>query len=117
MMSLRVLVLDAQLSSRKLKVASLGALGTRAVYQASHCDKAMAILRQVDGVDIVVCELNNDTLARFDFLLAAARDGLVSAVVLCSALAPQLHRALERINLFARISLAGVVGPDAPVQQ
>lgn len=115
MMSLRVLVLGDQPSSRKPMVDSLGTLGTRAIYQASHCDKAMAILRQAEGVDIVMCELNSDTLEHFDFLLAAAKAGLVRAVVLYSQLSPPLHRAIERINLFSRISLIGVVGRQAPI--
>ncbi|AIG00968.1 protein RocR [Pseudomonas fluorescens] len=113
MMSLRVLVLGAQASSRKPMVEALGALGTRAIYQAGHCEKAMAILRQVEGADIVLCELNSQTLEHFDFLLAAAKAGLVRAVVLYSQLEPSLHRAIERIHLFSRISLIGVIGRQA----
>lgn len=114
MMSLRVLVLDGQLSLRKQTLESLRALGVRAIYQASQCDKALEILQHADGVDIVVCDLNSQKLAYFDFLLIAAKAGLIRAVVLWSALEPQLHRAVERINLFSRISLLGVIGREAP---
>ncbi len=110
MMSLRVLVLDTQLSSRKHLAESLAVLGVRAIYQAGRCDKAMTTLRHAEGVDIVVCELNRDTFEHFDFLLAAAEEGLVNAVVLCCELEPQLHRALERIDLFSKVSLVGVIG-------
>ncbi|SUD46186.1 protein RocR [Pseudomonas fluorescens] len=116
MMSLRVLVLDDQLSRRKQTVESLGVIGVRAIYQANQCDKAMHVLQHADGVDIVVCELNSEKLEYFDFLLLAAKAGLVSAVVLWSQLEPQLHRAVERINLFSRISLIGVIGCDKPAQ-
>ncbi|MBD8092555.1 EAL domain-containing response regulator [Pseudomonas fluorescens] len=116
MKSLRVLVLDAQLSSRKYLVEALGALGALAIYQAGHCDRAMAILRQAEGVDVIVCELSGETLVHFDFLLAVANARLASAVVLRAELQPQLLRALERINLSAKISLIGVISPDAPSQ-
>lgn len=114
MMSLRVLVLDDRLPLRKQMVESLSALGGRAIYQAAHCDKAMKILCQTGGVDIVVCELRHDRMDHFDFLLAAARAGLINAVMLSSAVEPQLHRAVERIHVLANIRLIGVVDGTSP---
>lgn len=117
MMSMRVLVLDSEVPLRKQTVATLNALGIRAIYQASECEKAMEVLHRFEGVDIIMCKLNSENLEYFDFLLLAAKAGLVRAVILLSEVEPQLHRAVERINLFFRINLIGVLGVNGPDQQ
>lgn len=114
MKSLRVLVLGDQSSSRHM-VESISALGGRAIYQARHCDRAMAILRQAGGVDIVVCELKRESMEHFDILLAGAKAGLVSAVLLSTPIEPQLRRAVERISVLWNVAVLGVVGPDTPL--
>jgi EAL domain-containing protein (putative c-di-GMP-specific phosphodiesterase class I)/CheY-like chemotaxis protein len=116
MISLRVLVLENQLPKRKAITDALAGLGVRAVFHAGECDKAIDIIRRADGVDIVVCDLSSEKIGYFDFLLAAGKARLVSAVVLCSALEPQLLRAVERINVLSQIRLIGIISADDPMQ-
>lgn len=116
MISLRVLVLEDQLQRRKALCDALTELGVRAVFHAGERKRAMDVICRADGVDIVMCDLNSEKLGYFDFLLAAGKARLVSAVVLCSALEPQLLRAVERINLFSQIKMIGVLDADVPLQ-
>jgi EAL domain-containing protein (putative c-di-GMP-specific phosphodiesterase class I) len=116
MISLRVLVLENQLPKRKAITDALTGLGVRAVFHAGECDKAIDIIRRTDGVDIVVCDLSSEKIGYFDFLLEAGRERLVNAVVLCSALEPQLLRAVERINVLSQIRLIGIISADDSVQ-
>ncbi|MDB6047351.1 MAG: hypothetical protein JWR17_97 [Pseudomonas sp.] len=117
MISLRVLVLENQLPKRKAITDALTGLGVRAVFHAGECGKAIDVVRRTDGVDIVVCDLSSKNIGYFDFLLAAGKARLVSAVVLCSALEPQLLRAVERINVLSQIRLIGIISADDSMQK
>lgn len=112
MISLRVLVLDDRLSRRKIMLEALAQLGVRAVFHASDYEKAVAILHRAQGVDIVLCDLNQHTSACLDFLMSAGQARLLSALVLSAAMEPQLLRAVERISLFSQIKWVSVVDPQ-----
>lgn len=116
MISLRILVLGDQLPQRRLIIDALTTIGAGAVFHADECEKAMDTLRSIEGVDVVVCDLNNKNLDYFDFLLFAGQARLVKAVVLCSPLEPQLMRAVERLNSFSQLKLIGVMDAEDPVK-
>lgn len=117
MMFFRVLLLDEQLSRCQKTLRALRALGLQAIYQASQCDKAMKILRDIGGVNIIICELNKVNLEYFDFLKICAKEELVNAVIFWSQFDPQLERAIEHINLFSKIRPIGFIGRDPTAEQ
>ncbi|EIK61439.1 EAL domain-containing response regulator [Pseudomonas lactis] len=116
MISFRVMVLGNQASQSEIVVGALSILGVLDVIHVSCCEKAMVTLCSSHGVDILVCDLTNEKLKSFEFLLAVGRARLVSAIVLSSALEPQLLRAIEQIHLFSKIQLIGVMDAADPVK-
>ncbi|NWB54670.1 EAL domain-containing protein [Pseudomonas sp. F8002] len=116
MISLRILVLEDRLPRRKAIAQALTVLGVRAVFQAGECEKALDLIARAEGVDIVICDLSNEKLGYFDFLMLAGRARLVNALILGATLEPQFLRAVECINQFSQLKLIGVMGVVAPVQ-
>ncbi|MBK5437660.1 EAL domain-containing protein [Pseudomonas sp. TH32] len=116
MISLRILVLEDRLPRRKAIAQALTVLGVRAVFQAGECEKALDLITRAEGVDIVICDLSNEKLGYFDFLMLAGRARLVNALILGATLEPQFLRAVECINQFSQLKLIGVMGVVAPVQ-
>ncbi|WP_395602506.1 EAL domain-containing protein [Pseudomonas sp. A1230] len=111
----RILVLENQGFVRNVLVKMLQRLGVRNVVEATDCDQAMIQIHLHGGVDIVMCDLGNRGLDCLGFLRGASQSGMVRAVVLCSELQPELHRALGQMQSLAGLQLLGVL--SRPIQQ
>lgn len=112
MISLRVLVLDDELPSRRITSEMLAKLGVRVVFQASGKEKAMSLVRGANGVDVVICNLNNRRVEYVDFMLSAGKERLINAVVVYAPQEPQLLRALESVRNFLSIKLVDILTTD-----
>ncbi|MFJ2367238.1 EAL domain-containing protein [Pseudomonas sp. NPDC087697] len=109
MNSPRVLVLDNQGFQRDALIDMLQRLGVRDVLLASDAEQALEQLHVSGGVDIVLCDLAGRPLERLEFLRCASQLGRVRAVVLCSELSPELHRAVGQMASLSGLELLGVL--------
>ncbi|MBC8995235.1 EAL domain-containing response regulator [Pseudomonas sp. N40(2020)] len=109
MASPRILVLENQGFARSVLVKMLQRLGVRDVVQATDGEHAMVQMHLYGGVDIVLCDLTDRGLDCLEFLRRASQSGMVRAVVLCSELQPELHRALGQMHSLAGLQLLGIL--------
>lgn len=104
---LRVLVLEDEVFQRSVAVHMLHQLGCPTVYQAAEGAQALAILREVGGVDVAVCDLSMGGMDGVTFLQQAAAEGLIASVIIGSSLAAELRNTVGQMVSLLNITLLG----------
>lgn len=97
MRPVRALVLEAHVSQRTMAINMLQTLGCQEVFSASDGAQALEILRRVGPVDIALCDLRLDGMDGLEFLQLAAKNGLVSSVIINSSLTEDIRLAIHRL--------------------
>lgn len=107
---LRLLVLEDHDFQRCAAVSTLLRMGCLDVLEAADGQQALSLLHQQGGVDIALCDLHMAGMDGLTFLRQAREAGLVSAVIISSALPEELLYTAERIVTLQGLELLGNIG-------
>ena len=110
MNTLRILVLEDHAFQRTAAVSALNSLGYKNIFQAADGKDALAVISQVGGVDVALCDLSMAGMDGLTFLRLAREAGLIRAVIICSSLPEDLLRTVDRIVTLQGLELLGSVG-------
>ncbi|CAI8792188.1 EAL domain-containing protein [Pseudomonas serboccidentalis] len=113
MNTLRVIVLEDHFAQRILAVEQLRSLGCVDVFAAQDGESALQLLHTHGAVDIVVCDLQMPGMDGLEFLRRASQDCLVRAVILYSAIEPDLRRAVQQMVGWQGLLVLGDMGKPA----
>lgn len=107
---LRVLVLEDHPFQRAVAVSMLRKLGCSEVYEAADGVQALAVLQQVGGVDIALCDLCMEGMDGLEFLQQVGHSGLVGSVIISSSLSADVRRTVQQIVSLLGLEMLGDVG-------
>lgn len=114
----RVLVLEAHGFQRAIAVRTFERLGCAEVLQATQANEALALLRCLEGVDLVACGLRNDSDGDMDgleFIHWVGRERLAKGVLVSGCLGPSLRRGLQGLVEQLGMRFFGDVEPPLPL--
>lgn len=97
MTSLSALILQDPGLYRTVASISLQRIGYGSVTEISHSGQALDRLRELGGVQLLLCDLRIEPVARLDFLKAVAREHLAQGVLIVGQPAPGTWPALARL--------------------
>ncbi|UVJ46063.1 EAL domain-containing protein [Pseudomonas sp. LS1212] len=114
--SLRVLVLENHAFQRSIAVKMLGQLGCRHVFESAYAGEALALLKQVGAVDIVVCDLRLEGMDGLEFIQRAAQKALIKHGIVSCGLSAELRRGVIRMVSLLGLSFLGDAGKPLKIE-
>ena len=114
---LRVLVLEPHGFRRAIAVRTFEHLGCATVLQATLASEALALLRDVGGVDLVACGLRDDDpdMDGLEFIHRIGRQRLTKGVLVSGRLGSSLRRGLQSLIEQLGMRFFGDVEPPLPL--
>lgn len=107
MNDIKILILEDHVLARLLLLQALRALGYTNIYEADSGQQALAILKEEKHFDVLICDIQMPGIDGLSFLRKAAEVGHITAVILASAVEPDLSLAIQQL---ARLSGYQVLG-------
>lgn len=111
---IRVLVIEEHPFKQLVAIQAFRDAGCDSVVGAADVNAALQLLEHAGPVDIVLCALNEEGMQGLTTLEILSRTRRVKSLIICSALAPDLQDAIDRMVGMLGASVLGYV--DVPVR-
>lgn len=115
---LRVLVLEPHGFRRAVAVRTFERLGCADVLQATVASDALAVLRRIGGVDVVACDVRDDSdrdMDGLEFIHWVGHHRLAKGVLVSGCLGPSLRRGLQGMVEQLGMQFFGDIEPPLPL--
>lgn len=110
MNSTKILILEDHPMTRQMLVLALQGLGYTNVHTADCGKQAFALLKHEGHFDVLICDIQMPGIDGLTFLREAAEIGYIAALIISSAIAPDLRLAIQQLARLTGYQVLGDLG-------
>lgn len=110
MNSTKVLILEDHPMTRQILVLALQGLGYTNLHTATCGEEAFALLKSEGHFDVLICDIQMPGIDGLTFLREASEVGHVAALIISSAIAPDLRLAIQQLARLSGYQVLGDLG-------
>ncbi|PPK36740.1 diguanylate phosphodiesterase [Pseudomonas laurylsulfatiphila] len=110
MNSTKILILEDHPMTRQMLVLALQGLGYTNVHTADCGKQAFALLKHEGHFDVLICDIQMHGIDGLTFLREAAEIGYIAALIISSAIAPDLRLAIQQLARLTGYQVLGDLG-------
>lgn len=110
MNSTKILILEDHPMTRQMLVLALQGLGYTNIHSADSGEQAFSLLNQEGQFDVLICDIQMPGIDGLTFLREAAEIGYIAALIISSAIAPDLRLAIQQLARLTGYQVLGDLG-------
>lgn len=110
MNSTKILILEDHPMTRQMLVLALQGLGYTNIHTADCGKQAFALLKHEGHFDVLICDIQMPGIDGLTFLREAAEIGYIAALIISSAIAPDLRLAIQQLARLTGYQVLGDLG-------